>query len=123
MNQSNKYKVYFEQYDQYGYSSNYSWEEREYDCNSYEELIKKYVVILIQTTKYPNRYRDVRAYELKELLLLPDDIDVNKELERLEDENKKYIEDKNIKKDKEKKEQEEREYKYYLELKDKYEKK
>jgi hypothetical protein len=123
MNQSNKYKVYFEEYDQYGDSSNYSWEEREYDCNSYEELIREYVAILIRTTKYPEFYRDVRAYELKELLLLPDDIDVNKELERLENENKKYIEDKNIKKDKEKKEQEEREYKYYLELKDKYEKK
>jgi hypothetical protein len=117
-----KYLIYLEICDQYEDSSKFTWEESEWDCYTYEELISEYAKWLYKATKNPDYYRNVRAYELKELLMLPDDIKVNKELQRIEYANKKDIEDKKIKEVNEKKEKEDHEYNEYKRLKEKYEK-
>lgn len=77
------YILTWESQDYHGDGYKYYWEEQRARCETYEELIREYAEMIHAATSYPNKYRNVRAWKLEPMELLPDTPELNEELNRL----------------------------------------
>ena len=80
----NKFK-YLVTHEEFGSNGDYHpcWEDKEWDCETYEELIKEYTKIYLNTIINPKFYRGVQCYKLEPVELLPDTPEVEIEMMRL----------------------------------------
>jgi hypothetical protein len=76
---------YLVSYEEFGSDGDYSpcWEDKEWECLTYESLITEYTRIYLNTIHYPDSWRGVQCYKLEPVELLPDTPEVVAEIERI----------------------------------------